>query len=101
MSFSKAAQAGVNGGGDIHVGELAGSLRDQKGGYLFWALTGGLITYGEIDNQESSVDHYRNQGDFKNPFLSMDTNSWFFGGGGGIPFGFDTGHGEAQVWSPD
>ena len=98
---SGAAQTGVNVGFDIHYGEIGGSVLDQQGEYLYWQITLLNLTFGAIDNQESSLDHYRNNNPTKNPFSSMNPNGWFFGGGGGMPFGFGTGHGEAQVWSPD
>ena len=99
---SGAAQAGVNAGWDIHYGEIGGSVLDQQGAYLYWQVNIWVFTFGAIDNQESSLDHYRNNNPSNNPFLSMNPNGWFFGiGGSPLPAGAATGHGRAEVWYTD
>ncbi len=101
--FSGGVQGGFNAGVDVHVGRLEGSLQDQEGSFLFVTASGGVsgvnITGGAIDNQQSSVDHYLNENDAKNPLSSMDPNGWFVGASLGLPVGAGTGYGEAEVWS--
>ena len=103
---SLASQAGVNAGTDVHFGRIRGSLQDQEGPYLFSVATVGLpapipfgFTTGRIDNQQSSIDHYRNENTANNPLSSMDSNGWFGGISFGLPIGGGTGYGEAEVWS--
>ena len=100
---SVASQAGVNAGTDVHIGGIRGSLQDQEGSYLFAMGNVGHpygITVGVIDNQQSSIDHYRNENYANNPLSSIDPNGWFFGlSAGPLPVGAGTGYGEARVVS--
>ncbi len=100
---SGASQAGVNAGTDVHIGGIRGSLQDQEGSYLFVMGSVGSpygITGGVIDNQQSSIDHYRNENYANNPLSSIDPNGWFVGGSlSGLPVGAGTGYGEATVVS--
>ena len=55
---------------------------------------------GAIDNQQSSIDHYRNENAINNTLLSIDPNGGFFGVSFlGLPVGSGTGYGEATVLS--
>ena len=104
LIFSGAVQGGVNAGKDVHLGGIRGSLQDQEGPYLFaMANVGGVpfsLTAGAIDNQQSSIDHYRNENDANNPLSSMDPNGWFGGVSfGPLPAGAGAGYGEARVVS--
>ncbi len=58
------------------------------------------FTAGVIDNQQSSIDHYRNENGSNNPLLSIDPNGWFGGVSfGPLPAGAGAGYGEARVVS--
>ena len=100
---SLASQAGVNAGVDVHVGAIRGSLQDQEGSYLFASGNLGFspigLTFGIIDNQQSSIDHYRNENPTNNPLSSIDPNGIFGGASLGLYGGAGGGYGEARVVS--
>ena len=57
------------------------------------------FTAGVIDNQQSSIDHYRNENGSNNPLLSIDPNGVYIGVSLGLPVGAGTGYGGARVVS--